>query len=217
MELHQATISSLELFKSRLAEAKKASQDGKSDTFISSQCELKDCDVTGVVLAQKTTARNTSFRNGSVMQISQSELNTCAFFNYLGVATGPLIVHDCNMHRCHVSAAGYIANMELAYAVIRGYVFITHSRNVLVLGPSPSSGAYITVHPDLKLGIRVNTGCFTGTLDDYKYALESTHKDCQANLEYHRSAHNLIKDWVNIRKAQGRVIEPQLAALEEIK
>lgn len=145
----------------------------------------------------------------SVLNINGCHLINCYVRNGINIPSGNLIVHNCTLLNTGINAVGLVMGQRLGKAVIKGRVLITEARDVLVLGPSPSSGRSITAHIDLDLGIRINTGCFSGTLEHYKCALELTHKDTPTFLAYHTHAYALIQAWVENRKLRGAVVEPQ--------
>lgn len=120
-----------------------------------------------------------------------------------------LILRNCNMMNCEIHATGLIENQRLARATINGRVLLTSRYSVFTVGPSPTSHRTVTAHHDLDIGIRVNTGCFSGTLEQYRERLEDTHKFSALNLAYHRNAHALIQSWVDYRRINDNAVDPQ--------
>ena len=86
-------------------------------------------------------------------------------------------------------------------ATVRGNGLIQHTRDYIVLGPAISSWRFTTAHRDSKIGVRINCGCFTGTLAEFKASIERTHKDHGPALEQYRcfaaliEAHFALADW----------------------
>lgn len=65
-------------------------------------------------------------------------------------------------------------------------------RDWLHIGPAKSSGRYVTAYKDAKLGVRVQTGCFTGTVKKFSRAIEETHRSNQEALHQYRLICQLI-------------------------
>ena len=78
---------------------------------------------------------------------------------------------------------------------------VSKTRDYIIVGPAISSGQITTAHRDAKLGVRVNCGCFSGTIPEFKARIESTHKDNGPALEQYRcfaaliEAHFALADW----------------------
>ena len=66
------------------------------------------------------------------------------------------------------------------------------NRDWLHVGPAKSSGRYVTAYRDTELGVRVQTGCFTGTVEEFSRAIEETHRDNQETLHQYRLICQLI-------------------------
>jgi hypothetical protein len=77
-------------------------------------------------------------------------------------------------------------------ALVHGDAVIEKTSDYLILGPAKSSGRFTTAHKDSKIGIRVNCGCFSGTTDEFKRAIEETHKDNPEALKQYRLFHQWI-------------------------
>lgn len=73
-----------------------------------------------------------------------------------------------------------------------GNAQIEKTADYLVIGPAKSSGRFTTAHKDSKIGIRVNCGCFSGTVKEFAEAIEKTHKDNKEHLEQYRLFCQLI-------------------------
>lgn len=65
-------------------------------------------------------------------------------------------------------------------------------RDWLHVGPAKSSGRYVTAYKDTLLGVRVQTGCFTGTVEKFSRAIEETHRGNQEALHQYRLICQLI-------------------------
>lgn len=66
------------------------------------------------------------------------------------------------------------------------------TRDWLHIGPAKSSGRYVNAYKDAVIGVRVQTGCFTGTVKDFSRAIEWTHKSNQEALHQYRLICQLI-------------------------
>jgi hypothetical protein len=78
-------------------------------------------------------------------------------------------------------------------AVIRGDGRISEPGDYLTVGPAISSGRFTTAHVDAVIGVRVNCGCFTGSLAEFREAVEKTHKDDEQFLAQYRTFVALIE------------------------
>ncbi len=89
--------------------------------------------------------------------------------------------------------AGVIGNAQVyGNARVSGDGRIEKTSDYLVIGPAKSSGRFTTAHKDSKIGIRVNCGCFSGTVKEFSEAIEKTHKDNKEHLEQYRLFCQLI-------------------------
>ena len=79
-------------------------------------------------------------------------------------------------------------------AMVSGNALIKKSADILIVGPALSSGRYTTAHKDSLIGVRINTGCFSGSLDEFKLAIETTHKDSPQALKQYRSFVRLFEE-----------------------
>ena len=77
-------------------------------------------------------------------------------------------------------------------AQVSGNALIEKTADYLVIGPAKSSGRFTTAHKDSKIGIRVNCGCFSGSVKEFSAAIEKTHKDNKEHLEQYRLFCQLI-------------------------
>ena len=77
-------------------------------------------------------------------------------------------------------------------AWVCGDAVIKKTSDYLVIGPAKSSGRFTTAHRDSKIGVRVNCGCFSGTVREFSEAIEKTHKDNREALEQYRLFCQLI-------------------------
>ena len=75
----------------------------------------------------------------------------------------------------------------------RGNASIVSSASLLLLGPAKSSGRFTTAHRDSKIGIRINCGCFSGTVAEFISAIEKTHAFDTKALKQYRAFVQLIK------------------------
>lgn len=67
------------------------------------------------------------------------------------------------------------------------------NEDILVVGPAKSSGRYTTAHRDEIIGVRVNCGCFSGTVEEFAAQIEHTHAGNSAYLSQYRAFVALIK------------------------
>ena len=79
-------------------------------------------------------------------------------------------------------------------AYVSGDAHVEKTSDYLVVGPAASSGRYTTAHKDSIIGIRVNCGCFSGTVKEFAAAFEETHKDNPEFLKQYRLFVRLIAD-----------------------
>ena len=77
-------------------------------------------------------------------------------------------------------------------AQVSGNALIEKTSDYLVIGPAKSSGRFTTAHKDSKIGVRVNCGCFSGTVKEFSEAIEKTHKDNKEHLAQYRLFCQLI-------------------------
>ena len=78
-------------------------------------------------------------------------------------------------------------------ACVYGDARVSGNADILVIGPAISSGRYTTAHTDSVIGVRVNTGCFSGTVEEFIAAIERTHKDNAVALRQYRGFVAAIK------------------------
>ena len=89
-------------------------------------------------------------------------------------------------------------------ARVCGNAIIEKTSDYLVVGPAKSSGRFTTAHRDSKIGVRVNCGCFSGTVHEFSRAIEATHKDNQEALEQYRRFCQLIAFNFNVDPKEER-------------
>ena len=94
----------------------------------------------------------------------------------------------------HVSGNAHVYGNACVYgnAHVSGNALIEKTSDYLVIGPAKSSGRFTTAHKDSKIGVRVNCGCFSGTVKEFSEAIEKTHKDNKEHLEQYRLFCQLI-------------------------
>ena len=69
-------------------------------------------------------------------------------------------------------------------AWIYGDAQISGDADFFLLGPIGSRRDHLCIHADAKIGIRFTTGCFTGTEDEFKKAIEEAHGDNEHGKTY---------------------------------
>lgn len=84
-------------------------------------------------------------------------------------------------------------------AEVSGNAVIEKTSDYLVIGPAKSSWRFTTAHRDSKIGVRVNCGCFSGTVHEFSKAIETTHKDNKEALEQYRLFCQLIAFNFNVK------------------
>lgn len=80
------------------------------------------------------------------------------------------------------------------HAWVGGDAVICDSADWIYVGPSASSRRFTTAHRDAELGVRVNCGCFSGSLAEFAAAIEKTHQNRPQDLARYRAFHRLIMD-----------------------
>lgn len=95
-------------------------------------------------------------------------------------------------------------------AQVSGSAKISKTRDHIVLGPSiGESQRYITAHRDSGIGIRVNAGCFSGTLAEFRAAVAKTHTYNFAQRTQYGlfadliEAHFALADLMDLEESQG--------------
>ena len=78
-------------------------------------------------------------------------------------------------------------------ARVSGDCVISESGNYLIVGPAKSSVRYTTAHLDEIIGIRVNCGCFSGSLQEFHDVIQKTHKDNPTYLKQYMNFYNFIR------------------------
>ena len=63
---------------------------------------------------------------------------------------------------------------------------IQSTTDYITIGPARSSGRYTTAFVDSEIGVRVVTGCFSGSISEFNSAIESTHANNEQNLRQYR-------------------------------
>jgi len=77
-------------------------------------------------------------------------------------------------------------------ALVSGDARVSGDADWLLVGPSKSSGRYTTAHNDEKIGVRVNCGCFSGSVPEFSQAIEKTHANNHEALHQYRLFCQLI-------------------------
>lgn len=83
----------------------------------------------------------------------------------------------------------------VANAVIKGDGLVKSLQDYIVIGPAISSARFTTAHRDSVIGVRINTGCFTGSLKEFIAAINKTHA-------YNPTAHAQYMAFVALIRAQ---------------
>jgi surfactin synthase thioesterase subunit len=94
-------------------------------------------------------------------------------------------------------------------ARVSGEGRIAKTRDHIVLGPSIGvSQRYITAHRDAKIGIRVNAGCFSGTVAEFREAVAKTHAKNYAQ----RSQYEMLADLIDAHFALADLLDAEESA-----
>lgn len=115
-------------------------------------------------------------------------------------STGAVLYAGDGESVCEVVAAAVQGKADLRWADLYranlgganlGGANLVGSRPVMQIGPIGSRADYLiaVVTTD---GVRVTAGCFSGTLDEFRAAVESTHGDSEHGRDY-RAAIAMIK------------------------
>lgn len=99
-----------------------------------------------------------------------------------------------NKARIYDDARVYSAAHVHNRALVGGDAVICDSADWIYVGPSASSRRFTTAHRDAELGVRVNCGCFSGSLAEFAAAIEKTHQNSPQDLARYRAFHRLIMD-----------------------
>jgi hypothetical protein len=78
-------------------------------------------------------------------------------------------------------------------ARVSGNDNVKSTSDYITIGPAKSSGRYITAFVDYKIGVKIVTGDFTGSINEFKSAIESTHQNNEQNLKQYRAFVFLIE------------------------
>lgn len=77
-------------------------------------------------------------------------------------------------------------------AQVIGNALLSSVSDHLLIGPAKSSGRFTTACRDEKIGVRVNCGCFSGSLLEFSQAIEKTHANNEEHLQQYRLFCQLI-------------------------
>ena len=69
-------------------------------------------------------------------------------------------------------------------ARVSGDALVYGDAQFFLVGPLGSRRAFLTIHADIKLGVRFSTGCFSGSEYQFKEAIQQTHGDNEHALQY---------------------------------
>lgn len=83
-------------------------------------------------------------------------------------------------------------------AVISGNAEITEISDFLTLGPAKSSRNFTTAHKDSVIGVRVNCGCFSGSVEEFISAIQKTHANNPEYLAQYMAFVHVIKIHFNL-------------------
>ena len=75
-------------------------------------------------------------------------------------------------------------------ARVYGDGHIAKTDDYVVIGPVGTRNSFITLHRDLKIGVRINAGCFSGSLPEFMSRLTS----CAEHKLYKRMIPMLVKE-----------------------
>lgn len=66
---------------------------------------------------------------------------------------------------------------QLGNAWVSGDAWVSGQTDIISVSDIGSERGCLTIHKDNKILVRVNRGCFTGTISEFLDAVESTHSD----------------------------------------
>ena len=118
-------------------------------------------------------------------------------FDYVQVSDNARVYDDVWVYhsaRIYDDARVYSAAHVYNNAWVGGDAVICDSADWIHVGPSASSRRFTTAHRDAELGVRVNCGCFSGSLAEFAAAIEKTHQNRPQDLARYRAFHRLIMD-----------------------
>ena len=67
---------------------------------------------------------------------------------------------------------------------------VSGDADFFLCGPIGSERGHLTIHADAVLGVRVTRGCFSGSVEEFQYAVNAKHKNNQ-HAEVYRAALDL--------------------------
>jgi len=70
-------------------------------------------------------------------------------------------------------------------AVVKGDAVVSVDSDLVCIGPIGSEKGTLVAHRDRKLGIRVTRGCHSGSIEDFKKAVDERHGDNFHGRTYH--------------------------------
>ena len=85
------------------------------------------------------------------------------------------------------SAQVYASAQVYGSADIREEGDVAQPGDYVTVGPAVSSGNWCTAHKDRSIGVRVNMGCFSGSLEEFQTAIEAAHAANPAALRQYRA------------------------------
>lgn len=117
--------------------------------------------------------------------------------DYAWVSNNARVYDDAGVYnsaRIYDDARVYSAAHVYNHAWVGGDAVICDSADWIHVGPSAASRRFTTAHRDAELGVRVNCGCFSGSLAEFAAAIEKTHQNSPQDLARYRAFHRLIVD-----------------------
>lgn len=120
---------------------------------------------------------NSSMRGNSVMYGNSSMRDNSIMHDNSSMYDNSIMRGNSGMYgNSSMRGNSQIINTALyGCADIRGDGLLKSRTDYIVLGPAKSSERFTTAHKDSLIGIRVNTGCFSGSLDEFIAAIQETH------------------------------------------
>lgn len=127
-----------------------------------------------------------------------ADLDTDSNSIRLGAAIKIAVDRKENLSDANLSGAN-LSEANLSGAKLIG------ERPILMIGPIGSRSAYLTAYLT-EQGIKIHTGCFSGTLDEFRAAVAKTHGDSVHGREYAAAialieAHEAL--WTPEKKEEG--------------
>lgn len=151
-------------------------------------------------------AGETDFGNAYVndFDLSETDLSGASFadadlilVNFTGANLSNCAFANTNLRGCKFHGA-ILDNADMSGCNIRG------AAGILAIGPVGSRGdmLYAVIHPDC---LMVKTGCFWGTLDEFKAEVDEKYEGDPSHEQYNRAVIPALEAWYALEREQETV------------